>query len=161
MGSESIAHSTFGLMGYWLIAHLGSRNNIIVKYSFVMCKRNVWEQRKNPVSSALQCTVLWKIVLLRLIFILTTRVSNSCPVTFFFYQGEESRPPLAQTLLGSLAVSIAPDACNAMLHCLCTKNSWHEYPEMHEKRFMPINSKKHLVKCHFCPISTPQNCILN
>ena len=27
MGSESIAHSAFGLMGYWLIAHLGSRNN--------------------------------------------------------------------------------------------------------------------------------------
>ena len=27
MGSESIAHSAFGLMGYWIIAHLGSRNN--------------------------------------------------------------------------------------------------------------------------------------
>ena len=39
---------------------------------------------------------------------------------FSFYQGEEARPPLAQTLLGSLAVSIAPDARNAMLHCLCT-----------------------------------------
>ena len=27
MTSESIAHSTFGLMGYWLKAHSGSRNN--------------------------------------------------------------------------------------------------------------------------------------
>ena len=27
MGSESIAHSAFDPMGYWLIAHLGSRNN--------------------------------------------------------------------------------------------------------------------------------------
>ena len=27
MASESIAHSAFGLMGYWLTAHLGSRNN--------------------------------------------------------------------------------------------------------------------------------------
>ena len=27
MGSESIAHQAFGLMGYWLRAHLGSRNN--------------------------------------------------------------------------------------------------------------------------------------
>ena len=31
MASELIAHSAFGLMGYWLRAHLGSRNNI-VKY---------------------------------------------------------------------------------------------------------------------------------
>ena len=27
MGSESMAHSTFGLMGYWLRAHEGERNN--------------------------------------------------------------------------------------------------------------------------------------
>ncbi|KAK2572080.1 Protein HID1 [Acropora cervicornis] len=31
-------------------------------------------------------------------------------------EGEEARPPLAQTLLGSLAVSIAPDALNAMIY---------------------------------------------
>ena len=34
MASESIAHSAFGLMGYCLIAHSDSRNNI-VKYSRV------------------------------------------------------------------------------------------------------------------------------
>ena len=27
IASESIAHSAFGLMGYWLVAHSGSRNN--------------------------------------------------------------------------------------------------------------------------------------
>ena len=27
IASESIAHSAFSLMGYWLIAHSGSRNN--------------------------------------------------------------------------------------------------------------------------------------
>ena len=27
MGYESIARSAFGLMGYWLIAHEGERNN--------------------------------------------------------------------------------------------------------------------------------------
>ena len=27
MASESVAHSAFGLMGYWLRAHSGSRNN--------------------------------------------------------------------------------------------------------------------------------------
>ena len=27
IASESIAHLAFGLVGYWLIAHLGSRNN--------------------------------------------------------------------------------------------------------------------------------------
>ena len=27
MGSESIAHSAFGLMGYWLRAHEGEKNN--------------------------------------------------------------------------------------------------------------------------------------
>ena len=27
MASESIAHSAFGIMGYWLRAHSGSRNN--------------------------------------------------------------------------------------------------------------------------------------
>ena len=27
IASESIAHSAFRLMGYWLIAHSGSRNN--------------------------------------------------------------------------------------------------------------------------------------
>ena len=34
IASESIVHSAFGLMGYWLIAHMGSRNNI-VNYSFL------------------------------------------------------------------------------------------------------------------------------
>ena len=27
MASESISHSVFGFMGYWLRAHSGSRNN--------------------------------------------------------------------------------------------------------------------------------------
>ena len=30
IASESIAHYAFGLMGYWLIAHSGSRNNCLV-----------------------------------------------------------------------------------------------------------------------------------
>ena len=36
MAFESTAHSAFGLIGYWLRAHSGSRNNyIIVNYSFL------------------------------------------------------------------------------------------------------------------------------
>ena len=31
MGSESIAHSVFGLMGYWLRGHEGERNNCFSK----------------------------------------------------------------------------------------------------------------------------------
>ena len=31
MGSESIAHEAEGRMGYWLRAHLGSRNNSFSK----------------------------------------------------------------------------------------------------------------------------------
>ena len=34
MASESIAYSAFSLLVYWLRAHSGSRNNIIVKYSW-------------------------------------------------------------------------------------------------------------------------------
>ena len=30
MGSQSIAHEAEGQMGYWLRAHAGERNNIIV-----------------------------------------------------------------------------------------------------------------------------------
>ena len=35
MGSESIAHSAFGLMGYWLRAHEGERNNCFSKIQLV------------------------------------------------------------------------------------------------------------------------------
>ena len=31
MASESIAHSAFGLMGYWLRAHSGSRKLLIIQ----------------------------------------------------------------------------------------------------------------------------------
>ena len=37
MASESIAHSAFSLMGYWLTAHSGSRNNICYN------KFNTWD----------------------------------------------------------------------------------------------------------------------
>ena len=32
MGTESLAHSAFGLMGFWLRAHSGSRNNFLNIY---------------------------------------------------------------------------------------------------------------------------------
>ena len=35
MGSESIAHSAFGLMGYWLRGHEGERNNCFSKIQLV------------------------------------------------------------------------------------------------------------------------------
>ena len=35
MGSESIAHSAFGLMGYWLKGHEGERNNFFSKIQLV------------------------------------------------------------------------------------------------------------------------------
>ena len=34
-GSESIAHSAFGLMGYWLGGHEGERNNCFSKIQLV------------------------------------------------------------------------------------------------------------------------------
>ena len=39
MASESIAHSAFGLMGYWLRAHSGSRNNC--KISLACSRRSL------------------------------------------------------------------------------------------------------------------------
>ena len=35
MGSESIAHSAFGLMGYWPIDREGERNNRVSKIQLV------------------------------------------------------------------------------------------------------------------------------
>ena len=37
MASESIAHSAFGLMGYWLRAHSGSRNNCLIAPRPIAC----------------------------------------------------------------------------------------------------------------------------
>ena len=34
MASESTAHSAFGVMGYWLTAHLGSRNYLLISLDF-------------------------------------------------------------------------------------------------------------------------------
>ena len=38
MGSESIAHETEGLMGYWLSGHEGERNNCISKIQLILSK---------------------------------------------------------------------------------------------------------------------------
>ena len=38
MGSESIAHDAFGLMGYWLRGHEGERNNCSSKIQLVAQK---------------------------------------------------------------------------------------------------------------------------
>ena len=35
MGSESIAHEAFGIMGYWLRGHEGERNNCFSKIQLV------------------------------------------------------------------------------------------------------------------------------
>ena len=42
MASESIAHSAFGLMGYWLKAHSGSRNNCLIDYPIGSAKFGQW-----------------------------------------------------------------------------------------------------------------------
>ena len=135
--------------------------SIIAGYVLIIivlsCVREMCESREKiqfPVPFRVLSSVLWKVVLVQLIFILTT-LSNSSPV-IFFYQGEEARPPLAQTLLGSLAVSIAPDACNALpLYKLKEQLTWISWNSN------IINFKMYLVKCHLCPISSPQNRILN
>ena len=36
MGSESIAHSAFGLVGYWLRGYEGKRNNCFSKIQLVI-----------------------------------------------------------------------------------------------------------------------------
>ena len=40
MASESTDHSALGLMGYWLRAHLGLRNNIVNYYNIFVFR--VW-----------------------------------------------------------------------------------------------------------------------
>ena len=43
MGSESIAHSAFGLMGYWLRGHEGETNNCFSKIQLVGQKYREWK----------------------------------------------------------------------------------------------------------------------
>ena len=44
MASESIAHTAFQLMGYWLRAHSGSKNNCLLVYthSVILVIQAIW-----------------------------------------------------------------------------------------------------------------------
>ena len=53
MGSESIAHSAFGLVGYWLRGYEGERNNCFSKIQLVG-QKNIETKHLSQIKARLQ-----------------------------------------------------------------------------------------------------------
>ena len=126
------------------------------------CVREMCESREKIqflVPFRVLSSVLWKVVLLQLIFILTT-LSNSCPVIYYFFlSGRGSQASSCTNTPGFTCCKYSTwcTQCNVALSLYKLKEqltwiSWNSNI---------INFKMYLVKCHLCPISSPQNCILN